>query len=155
MEDVAELAEAVRVHEATSAEVKTLCKDLQVLGRSEFKLLLKWRLLVKKDLQRAAAAAAKAAAAEAGEASGGEEEAAGLGEEGEDEDPEERLLREMGEIKDRWVKVRRAGCAVAVRWVACAWHELPCCDKLVARALMDAHCSLYSALTWHGLHSAN
>ena len=100
MEDVAELAEAVRVHEATSAEVKTLCKDLQVLGRSEFKLLLKWRLLVKKDLQRAAAAAAKAAAAEAGEGSGGEEEA-GSGEEGEDEDPEERLLREMGEIKDR------------------------------------------------------
>ena len=102
----------------------------------------------------AEAAAAKAAAAEAGEGSGGEEEA-GSGEEGEDEDPEERLLREMGEIKDRWVKVRRAGCAVAVRWVACAWHELPCCDKLVARALMDAHCSLYSALTWHGLHSAN
>lgn len=69
----------------------------QVLGRSEFKQLLRWRLLIKKDLQRATAAAAKAAK-EAGE--GGEE-----GEEGQDseeeEDPEEKLLREMSEVKDR------------------------------------------------------
>ena len=67
-----------------------------MLGRSEFKQLLRWRLLIKKDLQRAAAAAAKAAK-EAGE--GGEE-----GEEQdseEEEDPEEKLLREMGEVKDR------------------------------------------------------
>ena len=69
---------------------------LQVLGRSEFKQLLRWRLLVKKDLQRAAAAAAKAAAAEGGEGGEGEE-----GEEKEEEDPEEKLLREMGEIKER------------------------------------------------------
>lgn len=68
-----------------------------MLGRSEFKQLLRWRLLIKKDLQRATAAAAKAAK-EAGE--GGEE-----GEEGQDseeeEDPEEKLLREMSEVKDR------------------------------------------------------
>lgn len=96
VEDPSELASFVRSHTATDAEVRLLCKDLQVLGRSEFKQLLKWRLLVKKDLQREAAAAAKAKAEEDGEE-------AGSGEEGEkeDEDPEERLLREMGEIKDR------------------------------------------------------
>ena len=69
----------------------------QVLGRSEFKQLLRWRLLVKKDLQRQQQAAAKAAAA----AEGAEE--GGSGEDKEEEDPEEKLLREMGDIKDRCV----------------------------------------------------
>jgi len=62
-----------------------------VLGRSEFKQLLRWRLLVKKDLQRQAKAAAAAAAEEEG------------GEEKEEEDPEEKLLREMAEMKERCV----------------------------------------------------
>jgi len=35
-------AAAVAAHPATSAEVRALCGDLQVLGRSEFKQLLKW-----------------------------------------------------------------------------------------------------------------
>ena len=95
VEDAAELARYVRAHAATTAEVLVLCRDLQVLGRSEFKALLKWRLLVKKDLQREAAAKAKEAATAEG---GGEEEGK---DEGEEEDPEERLLREMGAIKDR------------------------------------------------------
>lgn len=66
-----------------------------MLGRSEFKQLLRWRLLVKKDLQRAAAAKAKAAA-EAAEAEGGSG-----GEQEEEEDPEEKLLREMAEVKEK------------------------------------------------------
>ncbi|KAL4457861.1 hypothetical protein ABPG75_012726 [Micractinium tetrahymenae] len=101
VEDAAELAQFVRGHAATDAEVKTLCKDLQVLGRSEFKQLLRWRLLVKKDLQRQASAKAKAAAAEAGEAEGG---SAG---EQEEEDPEEKLLREMAEVKESMDKRRK------------------------------------------------
>jgi Domain of unknown function (DUF3381) len=41
-EDPAELAAFVREHKATTQEVQTLAADLPVLGRSEFKLLLKW-----------------------------------------------------------------------------------------------------------------
>ena len=110
VEDAAELAAFVRSHSATDAEVRTLCKDLQVLGRSEFKQLLRWRLLVKKDLQRQQAAAAKAAAAAAGER-GGEE--GGSGGEEEEEDPEEKLLREMGEVKDRWGRAAALSAAAA------------------------------------------
>lgn len=40
--DPAELAAFIRDHPATTSEVKQLCRDLQVLGRSEFKQLLKW-----------------------------------------------------------------------------------------------------------------
>ena len=38
----AALAAYVQAHPATSAEIKRLCQDLQVLGRGEFKALLKW-----------------------------------------------------------------------------------------------------------------
>ncbi|EFN58493.1 hypothetical protein CHLNCDRAFT_19573, partial [Chlorella variabilis] len=105
------LAAFVRSHSATDAEVRTLCKDLQVLGRSEFKQLLRWRLLVKKDLQRQQAAAAKAAAAAAAGERGGEE--GGSGGEEEEEDPEEKLLREMGEVKDRWGRAAALSAAAA------------------------------------------
>ncbi len=106
METTPELAAFLCSHAATDAEVKLLCKDLQVLGRSEFKQLLRWRLLVKKDVQRQAAAAKAAAkaveAAADGEAGSGEESGSGSDKEvDEDEDPEEKLLREMGEVKDR------------------------------------------------------
>lgn len=45
-----ELAEAVRSHKLTNTEIRALCTDLQVLGRSEFKQLLKWRLQLRKAL---------------------------------------------------------------------------------------------------------
>lgn len=96
MEDGAALAAVVRAHPATDSEVRLLCKDLLVLGRSEFKQLLRWRLMIKKDLQRQQKEAAKAAAA-AGEA--GQE--GGEGEEEGEEDPEEKLLREMSEVKEQ------------------------------------------------------
>ena len=38
----AALAAYVQAHPATSAEIRRLCEDLQVLGRGEFKALLKW-----------------------------------------------------------------------------------------------------------------
>ena len=37
-----DFAAFVEEHPATVAEIKALCLDLQVLGRSEFKQLLKW-----------------------------------------------------------------------------------------------------------------
>lgn len=45
----AEAAAAVRRHPATNAEIRQLCTDLQVLGRSEFKALLKWCALRSRD----------------------------------------------------------------------------------------------------------
>lgn len=47
---VKELAAVIRSHEATNPEVKELCGDLQVLGRNEFKALLRWRLVLRKAL---------------------------------------------------------------------------------------------------------
>ena len=44
--DPKDAAETVVLHPATNAEVQALCEDLQVLGRSEFKALLKWCAIV-------------------------------------------------------------------------------------------------------------
>lgn len=38
----------IRKHPSTNEEIRSLCTDLQVLGRSEFKSLLKWRLALRK-----------------------------------------------------------------------------------------------------------
>lgn len=43
-------ASQVRRHPATDGEVRALCGDLQVLGRSEFKALLRWRTALRKAL---------------------------------------------------------------------------------------------------------
>ena len=40
--DAATVAAFVRAHPTTTEEIRTLASDLPVLGRSEFKLLLKW-----------------------------------------------------------------------------------------------------------------
>ena len=48
--DPSSAAEFLRSHPATSEEIRILLQDLQVIGRSEFKALLKWRLSVRKDL---------------------------------------------------------------------------------------------------------
>ena len=103
MGDLAGLAALIAKHPGTSAEVAVLCKDLQVLGRSEFKQLLKWRLAVKRDLAKEMARLAAGAAGAEDEEEGGEEgKEGGEGSEGEEEeDAEERLLREMGEMRDR------------------------------------------------------
>lgn len=42
VESIEEAAAYVFLHPATTAEVRALSADLQVLGRSEFKQLLKW-----------------------------------------------------------------------------------------------------------------
>lgn len=42
LEDGQALAELARSHASTDDEVRLLCSDLQVLGRSEFKQLIRW-----------------------------------------------------------------------------------------------------------------
>ena len=59
MADAHARADAIRTHAATTAEVRALCADLQVLGRSEFKQLLRWRLRVRGDVLKAELAARK------------------------------------------------------------------------------------------------
>ncbi|KAK9867523.1 hypothetical protein WJX84_009032 [Apatococcus fuscideae] len=57
VEDGAALAEIARTHEGTNDEIRQLCRDLQVLGRSEFKQLIKWRIQLKRDFSAAKAKA--------------------------------------------------------------------------------------------------
>lgn len=86
-------------------------RPAQVLGRSEFKQLLKWRLTVRKALKEVLGGeegkgADKGKAKDKGKAEGeGEEEAA---------DPEEKLLQEMAAVKEGMEK-RWGGC-----W-GCCW----------------------------------
>ena len=98
VDDVSDAAELVRSHPATNAEIRLLCGDLQVLGRSEFKQLLKWRLTLKKDLLKAAGKKKEATDAVV-EVESDEEER----EEPKDKATqlEDQLLDEMEEIKDR------------------------------------------------------
>ena len=42
VEDGEALAELARSHASTDDEIRQLCSDLQVLGRSEFKQLIRW-----------------------------------------------------------------------------------------------------------------
>jgi AdoMet-dependent rRNA methyltransferase SPB1 len=42
IDSAVEAAAYIFLHPATNAEVRALAADLQVLGRSEFKQLLKW-----------------------------------------------------------------------------------------------------------------
>lgn len=49
----AEALKFVLKHKESIQEVKALCGDLQVLGRSEFKQLLRWRMKIRKDLEAA------------------------------------------------------------------------------------------------------
>ncbi|CAM6085316.1 unnamed protein product [Calypogeia fissa] len=48
---VDESSQSIKDHPLTTKEVKTLCEDLRVLGKQEFKQILKWRLKVREDLK--------------------------------------------------------------------------------------------------------
>ncbi|KAJ9518925.1 hypothetical protein QJQ45_026217 [Haematococcus lacustris] len=119
--DLKELADAVRRSAATTPEVRALCGDLQgrevtppvdpsflqVLGRTEFKSLLRWRLAVRKELKSSfglsggkdallgkAGKNVKAVKATAGQKD--EDTEAGA----EEADPEAALLAEMAAVRD-------------------------------------------------------
>jgi AdoMet-dependent rRNA methyltransferase SPB1 len=101
--DFPALAAAIASHPATDAEIKALCSDLQVLGRSEFKALLRWRLALRKDLKPLLGSAAEGEAAKQGshkkqpqQQQQGEE----AGEDDQQQDAEAKLLAEMEAVKD-------------------------------------------------------
>lgn len=97
--DAESVAKMVASHSTTTDEIKELCSDLLVLGRADFKLLLKWRLMIKKDLQ------AKAKAAKGKTDDGDSAEKSQVQDQPTAEEAlqskEEQLLVEMAEIKDR------------------------------------------------------
>ncbi|CAD7705323.1 unnamed protein product [Ostreobium quekettii] len=85
--DLESMLDVVRMHPKTTQEIRSLCADLKVLGRKDFKALLKWQMDMKKAL-----------------AIGKDKEEApakGKPEEREEEDPENQLLMEMAKIKER------------------------------------------------------
>uniref|UniRef100_A0A0G4H0B1 rRNA methyltransferase n=1 Tax=Chromera velia CCMP2878 TaxID=1169474 RepID=A0A0G4H0B1_9ALVE len=76
----------------TTLEIKTLAQDLQILGKGDLSLLLKWRFKVRRAREQAAAAARKA------QKDNGESDKKGEGEE--DEDEEEESDEDMGSEED-------------------------------------------------------
>lgn len=83
-------------HPTTTAEIRTLCTDLKIIGRGDFKLLLKWRLnLVRQHRLKVAADTAAAAAAAGGAEQGSDHSDAGDGGSGSD-DEEDRAVGELG-----------------------------------------------------------
>lgn len=102
-------AAAVAAHPATTAEIRLLAADLGVLGRSEFKALLKWRSVVRATLLRAdkealagASKEAEEEEEEAAEEAEEKKEAGSGGEEGESDDGGEGgVLDEIADAKAR------------------------------------------------------
>ncbi|XP_065865859.1 adoMet-dependent rRNA methyltransferase spb1 [Euphorbia lathyris] len=80
-EDLASLP--IREHALTTKEVKALCEDLRVLGKQDFKHLLKWRMHIRKALSPSQKADSTAAAD---------------GKEKHEEDEDDKLLNEMEEL---------------------------------------------------------
>jgi AdoMet-dependent rRNA methyltransferase SPB1 len=81
-------------HPTTTAEIRALCSDLKIIGRGDFKLLLKWRLNLVREHRRQVAADTAAAAAAAGSAEQGSDHS-NSGDGGSD-DEEDRAVGELG-----------------------------------------------------------
>lgn len=78
----------IKEHALTTEEVKSLCDDLRVLGKQDFKYLLKWRMNIRKAFSPSKAAVAATTKAD-GETKTAEDEA---------EDDDEKVLNEMEEM---------------------------------------------------------
>jgi len=85
-------------HPETTDEIRSLLSDLGVLGKADFKLLLKWRMQIRKELGLEKKKKKRGSDEEesSSDESSGDEEAAGDSEEEEEND---HLLNEMGELK--------------------------------------------------------
>lgn len=90
--DDQKMMEFVMAAKATTEEIQHLCSDLPVLGRSDFKHLLKWRMGLRKGMEREGLLAKKSKK----EANNQEEE-----EKEEELDEESKLLREMQQVGKR------------------------------------------------------
>ncbi|KAL8116143.1 adoMet-dependent rRNA methyltransferase spb1 [Apium graveolens] len=78
----------IKEHALTTEEVKSLCDDLRVLGKQDFKYLLKWRMNIRKALSPSKSAVAATTKVDS-EAKTAEDEA---------EDDDEKVLNEMEEM---------------------------------------------------------
>lgn len=97
-EEVARVAAMARGHKSTTDEIRSLCADLLVLGRSELRQLLKWRGDVRKKLD----AERKAEKADKGEMEGDGKSAG----EGERREENEGDGKSAGEGERRGVTTR-------------------------------------------------
>lgn len=117
---VAEISAAIRQHPSTTSEIRALCDDLQVLGRSEFKQLLKWRLDIKKTLKQQLE----------GEKKSQKQAGADATNSGEELDPEEKLLQEMSGIKEAMDHRQGSGfsevCGLGSSGVVFGIHRIAC-----------------------------
>ena len=91
-------------HPATTPEIRSLCEDLGVLGKVDFKLLLKWRLAVRKtaglDGKLKAKLRGGVVAPGPGDEEDDEEDAEAGDEDGDDaKDEDDALLEEMESLK--------------------------------------------------------
>ncbi|KAK6916589.1 Ribosomal RNA methyltransferase Spb1, domain of unknown function DUF3381 [Dillenia turbinata] len=74
----------IKDHSLTTEEVKALCDDLRVLGKQDFKHLLKWRMHIRKALSPSQKAASTTSEAEYGNKK--------------EEDEDEKMLNELEEL---------------------------------------------------------
>lgn len=91
--DDAEAAKYLAMDPKFESEIRQLCDDLRVLGKSDFKLLLKWRLRVKAAMQDELAT---------GDSEDDDDSDDDSGSDSEDEaKAEQTMYHEMKEIKER------------------------------------------------------
>ncbi|CAI6000567.1 unnamed protein product [Closterium sp. NIES-64] len=100
-------AQPVIDHPLTTPEIHELCKDLRILGKRDFKQLLKWRLKIRKDLPELVRQDKRGEGeVDGAEEEGGEGDEGGAGEEGEEGEEARRereeavVLEELAELKD-------------------------------------------------------
>ena len=93
--DDADAAKYLAMDPKLEAEIRILCEDLRVLGKSDFKQLLKWRLRVKAAIQDA-----NAAAESEGEDSDESDSDSG-GDSSDEEKAEQDMFHAMKDIKQR------------------------------------------------------
>lgn len=93
-------------HPSTTSEIKALCEDLKVIGRADFKLLLKWRMRINKE-EVAAKRAAAAAAGGADQAGHGKDSATGGGSESDSDEDEELAQALTSEAKRKRAERKR------------------------------------------------
>ncbi|GAB4837893.1 hypothetical protein Ancab_027418 [Ancistrocladus abbreviatus] len=82
----------IKDHALTTEEIKTLCDDLCVLGKQDFKHLLKWRLNIRKALHHAQEAIPISMGSDGKNKDDNEED------QDEEEDEDEKVLNEMEEL---------------------------------------------------------
>ncbi|CAI5519086.1 unnamed protein product [Closterium sp. Naga37s-1] len=100
-------AQPVIDHPLTTPEIHELCKDLRILGKRDFKQLLKWRLKIRKDLPELVRQDKRGEGeVDGAEEEGGEGDEGGAAEEGEEGEEARRereeavVLEELAELKD-------------------------------------------------------